>query len=225
MKVDLWLAKLDELPEESGKDLSSEELDRADRFLRPHIKTRFIKRRSILRKLFSEYLSIKPKEIVINQSKLGKPYVANPGAEIYFNISHSRDYVIYGFSPEAELGVDIEYLDPEIEAELISTHFFSSEEISLIKNSKGNRRSEAFFRLWCIKEAYIKLVGKGLTFPLDQVLVKDTMNQPRLEIPSTSPEHQQEVLTSIYSDWVKDFGIGVVVEGNKLEVEYKVYGS
>ena len=223
MKVDLWLAKLDEVPEEDGRDLAREELERADRFVRPELKVRFLKRRSILRKLLSEYLEIKPNEIVIKQTILGKPYVENPKAQLFFNISHSKDCVLYGFSHESEIGVDIEFLNEEIEAELISNHFFASEEISLIQNSKGKLKSEAFFRLWCVKEAYIKLVGKGLTFPLDQVLVKDTMNQPRLEIPSNSPGQRQEILTCMYSDWVKDYGIGVVVEGNKLEVEFKVY--
>jgi 4'-phosphopantetheinyl transferase len=225
MKVDLWLAKLDELPEEDGKDLSKEELKRADRFLYQKHKILFIKRRSILRKLLSNYLPIEPNEIVIKQTKLGKPYVANSGTQIYFNISHSKEYVLYGFSREAELGVDIEFLNAEIEAELISKHFFSSDEMSLIRNSEGLNRTEAFFRLWCIKEAYIKLVGKGLTYPLDQVLVKDTMIKPRLEIPSTFPGQELEDLTCLYVDLVKDFGIGVVIEGKNLEIEYRLYDS
>lgn len=223
MKVDLWLAKLDEVPEEDGRDLAREELERADRFVRPELKERFLKRRSILRKLLSEYLEIKPNEIVIKQTILGKPYVENPKSQLFFNISHSKDCVLYGFSHESEIGVDIEFLDEEIEAELISNHFFASEEISLIQNSKGKLKSEAFFRLWCIKEAYIKLVGKGLTFPLDQVLVKDTMEKPMLEIPAVMNDQTFESLSCIYSNWLPNFGIGVVVQGNSLELEYKQY--
>ena len=225
MKVDLWLAKLNELPEEDGNYLSLEEQARADCFIYQKHRNLFIKRRIILRKLLSSYLAIKPDELVIKQTNLGKPYVANAEADIFFNISHSKDYVLYGFSREAELGVDIEFLNAEIEAELISKHFFASDEISLIRNSKGKKKSEAFFRLWCIKEAYIKLVGKGLTFPLDQVLVKDTMQNPWLEVPSKSPGQELEELTGIYFDLVKDYGIGVVVEGKELEIEYRLYES
>jgi len=223
MKVDLWLAKLDEFPEEEGNHLSVEEQARAERFIYQKHKNLFIKRRSILRKLLSSYLSIKPNEIVIKQTNLGKPYVANVGTEIFFNISHSKDYVLYGFSREAELGVDIEFLNADIEAELISKHFFSSEEITLIRSSKGEYKTDAFFRLWCIKEAYIKLVGKGLSFPLDQVLVKDTMENPRLKVPSKSLGQELEELTCVYFDLVKDFGIGVVVEGKELELEFKPF--
>lgn len=223
MKVDLWLAKLDELPDEDESLLSEEEKIRAARYIHYKFKNHFIKRRSILRKLLSSYLEINPKEIVIEYFKLGKPYVANSNKKIFFNTSHSKDHVLYGFSREAELGVDIEFLDPEIEGELISNHFFSSNEIKLIRDSEGKAKSEAFFRLWCIKEAYIKLVGKGLTFPLDQVLVKDAMNKPRLEIPSKYQGQKHEDLTCSYYDLVKCFGIGVVVEGMKLEIEYREY--
>jgi len=223
MKVDLWLAKLDQLPNEDGRYLSEEEQSLASRFLHKKYQTHFINRRSILRKLLSSYLSIKPNEIVIQQTKLGKPYVTNEGARIYFNTSHSKNYVLYGFSLEAELGVDIEFIDAEIEAELISTHFFCSEEIRLIRSSEGKKKSEAFFRLWCIKEAFIKLEGKGLTYPLDQVLVKDAMNNPRLEIPLE--KGSQDILRHSvrYSDWSGDFGIGVAVVGDELEVDYKIY--
>jgi 4'-phosphopantetheinyl transferase len=223
MKVDLWLAKLDQLPDEDGSYLSEEEHARAARFIHKKYQTHFINRRSILRKLLSSYLSIKPNEIVIQQTKLGKPYVVNDGARIYFNTSHSKDHVLYGFSLEAELGVDIEFLDAEIEAELISNHFFCSDEITLIRSSEGKSKSEAFFRLWCIKEAFIKLVGKGLTYPLDQVLVKDAMNRPRLEIPSDSESQETLKHCVRYFDSEENFGIGVAVVGDELEVDYRIY--
>ncbi|WP_425639039.1 4'-phosphopantetheinyl transferase family protein [Algoriphagus yeomjeoni] len=223
MKVDLWLAKLDELTNVDESLLSEEEQFRADRFIHQNFKNHFIKRRSILRQLLARYLAIKPNEIVINQTKLGKPYVANADKKIFFNTSHSKGHVLYGFSKDAELGVDIEFLDAEIEAELISNHFFGSDEISLIRSSVGKTKSEAFFRLWCIKEAYIKLVGKGLTFPLDQVLVTNTMNRPFLIVPSHPDSNGPEVLKCRFLEVVPNFGIGVVVHGKELEIQYREY--
>ncbi|EAZ82979.1 4'-phosphopantetheinyl transferase family protein [Algoriphagus machipongonensis] len=223
MKVDLWIAKLDDCLIEDEEILSEEERTRANRFLYPHLKEHYTKRRSILRKMLSRYLEIDPKEIVIKERKLGKPYVSNNGEGIFFNTSHSKEFVLYGFSRESELGVDLEFLNSEIEADLISTHFFSVEEINLIRNSQGREKTEAFFRLWCIKEAYIKLVGKGLTFPLDQVLVKDSMTVPKLEIPLKSSAEKVKEHTCIYSNWIPGFGLGVVVEGKELEIEYRVY--
>lgn len=223
MKVDLWLAKLDNLPDEDGRFLSKDEKSRADRFIHQKYKNHFIKRRSILRKLLSSYLGIKPIEIELKYSRLGKPYIAKSNNKIFFNTSHSKDHVLFGFSEEAELGVDIEFLDAEIEAELISTHFFCSAEISLIQNSVGNIKSEVFFRLWCIKEAYIKLIGKGLTFPLDQVLVIDTMSNPKLVVPTESNNQEFIGLTCRYIKSVNNFGIGVVVKGNDLEISFREY--
>ncbi|WP_162342211.1 4'-phosphopantetheinyl transferase family protein [Cyclobacterium salsum] len=223
MKVDLWLANMDQLPDEDGSYLSEEEQVRIARFVHEKYQKHFIKRRSILRRLLSSYLSIKPNEIIIQQTELGKPYVKNEGTKIFISTSHSKNYVLYGFSWEAELGVDIEFLDAEIEAELISNHFFCNEEISLIRSSKGKRKSEAFFRLWCIKEAFIKMKGKGLTYPLDQVLVKNAMDNPSLEIPLEIGSQEILRYSVKYSGWSGNFGIGVVVEGDELELDFKIY--
>jgi 4'-phosphopantetheinyl transferase len=223
MKVDLWLANLDKLPDEDGSFLSEDEQARAASFVHEKYQKHFIKRRSILRRLLSSYLSIKLNDIVFRQTEYGKPEVSNEGSKIFFNTSHSKNHVLFGISREAELGVDIEFLDAEIEAELISNHFFCAKEISLIRSSKGKKKTQAFFRLWCIKEAFIKLEGKGLNYPLDQVLVKNVMNNPRLEIPVENGSQEKLRYSVNYSDWSGDFGIGVAVVGDELEVNYKVY--
>ncbi len=215
MKVELWTADLNQIPEQDFEILAPLEQKRAQEFKFDKHRNRFIKRRVLLRKILGHYLNQSPRSIGLGYTKLGKPFLAMSTKRLYFNSSHSGDQVLYGVSLDGHLGVDIEFLDPEIESELISSHFFSPAEISLIKESQGDLRKEAFFRLWTIKESFIKLIGKGLTFPLEDVLVKDTMTKPRLLIPDTKSYSCE------YKELNSNYATGVVVAGDSLDVDWK----
>ena len=105
----------------------------------------------------------------------GKPYIK--GDPVFFNISHSNERVICAISPY-EVGCDVELIaecDPEK-----ARRFFAPREydyISSLKDAKKMR--DEFFRLWTLKESFIKATGDGLSLPLksfelelDQVSVK-----------------------------------------------------
>ncbi len=95
---------------------------------------------------------------------------------VYFNISHSGRYVI-GVSAEAPIGCDIEEM---IKAPLeVAEHYFHSGELSYIKESSD--KETAFWRLWTLKESYMKMTGEGMTLPLDQfeMILGDTVTVKR----------------------------------------------
>lgn len=87
-------------------------------------------------------------------NEFGKPYVK--GGK-HFNISHSGDYVIIALS-EKPVGVDIE-MHKEHDYMRLSQLTFHENEQRLIE--KSNNRADDFFMLWTLKEAYMKLVGRG----------------------------------------------------------------
>jgi 4'-phosphopantetheinyl transferase len=84
----------------------------------------------------------------------GKPYYNGKGE---FNISHSGHYVVVAFSDQ-EVGVDIEEVT-YFEVNDISC-YLHTEEINYIENSANS--TEAFFKLWTRKEAFLKAIGKGI---------------------------------------------------------------
>lgn len=85
----------------------------------------------------------------------GKPYVKdNPW---YFNTSHSGEYLVMVFAT-VPVGIDIQEERTVRKPELIAKRFSSEEREYALSGG-----AEAFYRVWCRKEAYAKCVGSGLT--------------------------------------------------------------
>ncbi|UZD23476.1 4'-phosphopantetheinyl transferase superfamily protein [Algoriphagus halophytocola] len=221
MRVELWVGNLSTIPDTNPEYLSNDELKRLEKLVYQKHRDLFIKRRTMLRKLAASYLDLSPKSIRFGYSPLGKPFIAFSKEKLYFNSSHSRDHVAIGFSREGKLGVDCEFLDPEVEAELISSHFFAPEEISIIQNSSEKKLSEVFFKHWCIKEALIKYLGKGLSFPLDQVLVRSVNQNPWLEIREHNSKPPKQIYAVKYLSAIPNYGLAVVGGAEELKVEIK----
>ncbi|HMA75088.1 MAG TPA: 4'-phosphopantetheinyl transferase superfamily protein [Xanthobacteraceae bacterium] len=101
--------------------------------------------------------------------KLGKPrIVLEAGLPVYdFNLSHTRGFVACAVCLGAKLGIDVETLGPDRAGLDIATSFFSPTEVMLLRNTPEEQRSVVFFRLWTLKEAFIKATGDGLSRSLD----------------------------------------------------------
>ena len=94
----------------------------------------------------------------IHYGSNGKPYADN----IFFNVAHSGKFA-FGISSDKEVGCDVEIIK---NAHLdIAKRFFTESEYNYI--SKSENSSNAFYKLWTIKESYIKLSGEGLRTPLN----------------------------------------------------------
>lgn len=101
---------------------------------------------------------------------------------LHFNISHSKDLVICAVSNHC-IGCDIENTYRQLDDERIiklSSRFFHKEETALLEKLKSNQKSSfmfTFYRLWTIKESYLKMTGEGLTYPLADCLVSFDNNR------------------------------------------------
>jgi 4'-phosphopantetheinyl transferase len=101
----------------------------------------------------------------------GKPSFVN-FPELWFNVSHSEDKVICAFSEE-EIGADIEWVYPVdlAIAIAISRRFHNTEYAYVMDRPTITEKLEAVFRLWCLKESFLKNTGYGLSLPLNSFLV------------------------------------------------------
>ncbi|MCQ2078787.1 MAG: 4'-phosphopantetheinyl transferase superfamily protein [archaeon] len=95
----------------------------------------------------------------------GKPSIG----EIHFNLSHSGERVMCTVS-DAEVGCDVEMVT-DIDLEIARRYFFGTEYRSIIDSGDGDARKDTFFRLWTLKESFMKATGLGFQIPLDSFCV------------------------------------------------------
>lgn len=148
--------------------LSRDELERAKRFRFRKDCVAFTIMRASLRQLLAEYLDCDPQRIQFIYSKFGKPELTFPSAKLSFNVSHTHQIGCIGFSLNAQIGVDIEYVKFSTDLLDVAKKFFSSNEVIQLINMEEKDQPRAFFNCWTRKESFIKAIGHGLSFPLDQ---------------------------------------------------------
>lgn len=107
---------------------------------------------------------LREREAVVSCRENGKPYL--PGyPQIHFNLSHSGSRALAVFA-KVETGCDIEQVQ---QADLaLAQRFFTIQEYDLIAGQQEReQRDETFFRMWTLKESFLKAVGTGLGLSLD----------------------------------------------------------
>ena len=200
--VHIWCANLRESHQklnELWNLLLADEKERANKFISVQAKENFIVSRGILRLLLSKYLEIAPENVVLNQGEYGKPYVQVDAKQlsIQFNISHSKDLALFAFTLYSQIGIDIEYIQKDFSHEEIAPQFFSKQENAILSALPKEQQIEAFFTCWTRKEAFIKAIGEGLSFPLDKFDVDITTNVENEPLPVYI--HSDRTVNKIYS--------------------------
>ena len=147
--------------------LSTDEQNRAEKLISPEKRYRFISARAALRKILSIYTEQSPEKIQIKYFINGKPYLphiySSPGLE--FNISHSKDLMIAGFTTTGAVGVDLEYDQFIGSKHQILNNYFSENDQTAYIDLGEEQKNSAFISAWTRKEAFGKATGSGLTSP------------------------------------------------------------
>ncbi len=167
--IDIWLLFLPtqyDLIDQMLPCLSDEEIYRINEYYFREDQIRFAVGRYHLKKLLGRYLAQKAENIVIGYQKYSKPFLEHKShSHIKFNLSHSGEMLIYAFSLNHEVGVDIEKYDKKINVMGISKKYFSEEERKILYKAKKNSMFKLFYNIWTCKEAYLKYRGMGLGIP------------------------------------------------------------
>ncbi|MGK0389490.1 MAG: 4'-phosphopantetheinyl transferase, partial [Maribacter sp.] len=91
----------------------------------------------------------------------------NNHLNLQFNVSHSKGIGLLAFTHDADIGVDLEPVNKEIDVQKLAARFFSSNESKTVLSLPYAEQFPAFFRCWTRKEAFIKAHGEGLSLALD----------------------------------------------------------
>lgn len=169
MKIDLWSVVLD-APSETVRrlfdTLSVDEQARTRHFDTATLRTRYTIARAALRAFIGAYLDGDPASVRFDYASGGKPLVK--GGSLDFNLSHSGNLAIYAFTRGCEIGIDLEERRAVPDLLHIARRYFAPKEYAELAALDPSLRTDAFFRCWTRKEAYLKAIGEGIVAPLDQ---------------------------------------------------------
>lgn len=171
-EVDLWKVELlqpHRVIAHLKNVLSADEIQRATRFKFDRHRRRFVVARAALRTILAGYLKIDSRKIVFAYQAHGKPKISDVQNRhrVTFNLSHSNEIAVWAVTKARAIGVDVEYRDRRLsDADRIARRFFSAREAAQFLQVPVSQKNEAFFNCWTRKEALIKAIGAGLTFPL-----------------------------------------------------------
>jgi 4'-phosphopantetheinyl transferase len=167
-EVHVWRACLDLGPEgvrALEATLGPEDRARALRFRRAIDRVHFIVAHGALRAILARYVGRDPADLRLVADPKGKPRLAAPGP-LRFNLSHSVGLALCAVARDAEVGVDIERVQPEFPVLAIAARFFAPAESTALRALPAAAQPRAFFDLWARKEASLKARGDGLARPL-----------------------------------------------------------
>ncbi len=89
--------------------------------------------------------------------------------EICFSLSHSGDYAICTIG-DKPVGNDIEYVkDGRLK---VADRFFAREELDWLYDAgTPDERTQRMFRLWTMKESFLKVTGRGMSLSLKDFVI------------------------------------------------------
>jgi 4'-phosphopantetheinyl transferase len=164
-EIHLWRFRLD-LPATQVNNLipllSADERARADRLLNRTKSQSFVIARARLRQILSRYLASPAAELRFIYGPTGKPHVDPCSSPFYFNLSHANIWAMLAVSGEGELGVDVEYIDPELDFFAIARRFYSPGDLAELISLPAARQRRCFYQRWTTREAICKARGTGI---------------------------------------------------------------
>ncbi|KAL1439587.1 hypothetical protein MTO96_010066 [Rhipicephalus appendiculatus] len=165
--------------------------------------------RLLLRKCISELRGVPYQDINFSRNEHNRPILMQPqrtGQPFDFNVSHQGDYAVLAAADYPSVGVDVmktEYSGGKTIEEFFAVmkRQFTPKEWSFIEQpGTESDLLGRFYRLWCLKESFVKATGAGLTVDLQ-----------RLDFTCLTKELNQGTITSdtqlcfdgrLLSDWI-----------------------
>jgi 4'-phosphopantetheinyl transferase len=146
-------------PAASAAVLSADEWARADRLSEP-ARRRFVTTRRVLRTVLAAYVDADPATLVFGRGPTGKPRLQR--SDVRFNLAHAGHRMLVGIARNREIGVDLERVDPRIDAVRIARRIFRASEVAALERLASSDRVRGFTRAWAAHEALVKMMGTGM---------------------------------------------------------------
>ncbi|KAK5841670.1 uncharacterized protein LOC108466538 [Gossypium arboreum] len=194
--------------------LSPCERENVNRMSGDQLKKRALLARTLVRTTIARYQTnceINPRSLKFKKNIYGKPEVEwhkddnfSP-PPLHFNISHTSSMIACGVTINAPIGIDVEEKQRKLKNDIIAfaQRYFSPYEIKLLTSiSDPEVRRQEFIKLWTLKEAYVKALGKGFSaMPFKTFTIQfRTSTLRRFHLPGNSVSEASEVIVEASND-------------------------
>jgi 4'-phosphopantetheinyl transferase len=153
--------------------------------------------RALIRTTLSRYEPrVTPADWRFELNAHGKPAIANPlDQPLHFNLSHTQNLAALAVTREAAVGVDVEKIKPVDHVRGLAERCFADEEIGYVFDGDQNALLQRFFKVWTLKEAYLKARGCGMSLSLHSVIFTP---QAQPLVVRFDPDHDDPSAWSFY---------------------------
>ncbi|XP_022633879.1 uncharacterized protein LOC106755142 isoform X3 [Vigna radiata var. radiata] len=139
------------------------------------IRKRALLARALVRTTLARYQTncqIDPKSLKFRKNNYGKPELDWQYADdwsrppLHFNISHTSSLIACGVTVGSAIGIDVEEKQRRLKNDTLAfaQRFFSPLEIEMLTHIVDPElRLQELIKLWTLKEAYVKALGKGFS--------------------------------------------------------------
>lgn len=139
----------------------------------PGTRARFAASRLMLKSAAAAALRVPPEAVPLGYTPAGRPYLRGYDA-VDVSLSHTGDLLAVALTTRGLVGIDVERTDRRLDTPGMARHLCTPHEREAIEGMAAEQRNEVLVRLWTLKEAYTKAIGRGLQvsftdfgFPLD----------------------------------------------------------
>jgi 4'-phosphopantetheinyl transferase len=222
-QIHLWHASVSVPPAISSvliRDLSDDERARAARFRFQRDRDSYVVSRALLRQLLAAYTGDPPAWIRFGYGAQGKPAIASAGSpSLSFNVAHSGDAVLLGFAADREIGVDVERMQNGMDFAGLAQSSFSLTERDAVLALAPEKRASLFYEYWTCKEACIKADGRGLSIPLGQFSIVESVQGPQWrEVAVANPGVFEAALCIRILGTMKGYAAAIAAPGTGWDV-------
>lgn len=147
--------------------LTPDERTRAGRFAYEAGRSAFVSTRAALRRRLAEETGIAPEALPILTDSHGRPLLrARTPSPFDFNVSHCIGMAAIAVTRGGRIGVDIEARSHSADLRELVPQVMGPREVALLDTLDGDAFLRAFYGSWTRKEAVVKAIGVGLSYPV-----------------------------------------------------------
>jgi len=158
--LQLWFTRVEdstrELEQDTEQQLSHSENQRLQATRNPNKRREYLLSRALMRHVLTQHFGSETNHWEFIERSCQAPTICYLPDNIHFSLSHSKGTICFALA-SCPIGIDLEKLNPKRNFLELAKAVMCEEEIVLLEQ-QPDKLAENFYRYWCAKEAYYKML-------------------------------------------------------------------